>query len=508
MAVTWICALGIAALHGSLEHLAGKPEALGSAYSVEHVWRQLLQPSNWKWIALNGFGALSEAIAASLGIAAIGLLALASELRSIRTGGLRAVTARVAIMLCLLLGFAVALLMSAVFFIPPSRADHIAYGRYALPATIPIVAVGLLRFSRARAGRRRDGILALAAGIASILTMAMAFARLPPMTTTTWNYVNAPTLFIAQYETHIFEQSHNGWWEIGLCFVVVAGALHLIAAASRRGGITTYIAINVLIAALAWQTIPWPNARTYAVDANVVAAANAFEAVTGSPLCVDLSPELGLDVWFDIDMRWRMLNALPDTVRHDRRACSTALVAALNGTVQDPDGARLIAVERQRPLMKRYIGLFVEPGAALNTWKAKMPPVPREILAPLPEGEHRAHVDVLAVSAVPHLEVGDVLGLDVRVVNNGARSTWPATDVGPYPILLGARSYLGDKAQAVGEYRARLGRALAPGDSTTAHIDVGPFTRAGTYRVSVGIVQEFVAWFADTTDVLVEVRDR
>jgi len=507
MAALWLGVFSIAALHGPLENLAGKPAALSSAYNADQLLLRLLRPSTWPWIAWNGFGALTEALVSTLGTVAIGLTALAATFRA-DISDRRAMTPRTAVVLAVALGFAMALAMSATFFVPATRADQIAYGRYALPATIPLIALGLLRFTRDTTSRLRDALFAIVAGLASIVVLGFEFTRLPATTTSVWNYINAPLLYIAQHVMHFLDDAHGAWWEIGICFLGASALLYAAAIASRAAGVVAYVALNLAIAALCWGTVTWPNAHTNAANRDVATAANAFEPVTGTPLCAELSSELKSDLWIAIDMRWRALNGLSDARRPDGRPCAAASIEALPVTQLDQiDG--LIAIERRLPLMQGSVGLFVEPGAALETWKAKQPAVPRELLAPLPESERRASIELLAPSGTPfRVRTGGTLGLDVRVTNAGVSRTWPTSDAGPYPILLGARSFPGDQTNALGEYRVTFARPLAPGGSATSHIDVGPFPHAGTYRVSVGVVQELVAWFPETKEVVVEVGAR
>ena len=503
----WLAVVCIAALHAPLESLAGKPAALGSAYNADQLLLRLLRPSTWPWIAWNGFGALTEALVSSLGTVAIGLAALAASLRAALSDR-DAMTPRAAVVLAIALGFAMALAMSATFFVPATRADQLAYGRYALPATIPLVALGLLRLTLGTPSRLRDALFAISAGLASIALMGFEFTRLPATTTSVWNYINAPLLYIAQDALHFLDDTRGSWSEIGICFLGASALLYVAAIASRGAGIAAYAALNVAIAALCWGTVTWPNAHKDAANRDVATAANAFESVTGTRLCAELSNELKSDLWIAIDMRWRALNGLSDANRRPDRPCAAASIEALPlAPLDQVEG--LIAIERRLPLMQGSVGLVVEPGAALETWKARQPAVARELLAPLPESERRAGIELLPHSDAPsRVRTGGMLSLDVRVTNAGVSRTWPTSDAGPYPILLGARSFLGDDSKALGEYRVTFATPLAPNGSATSHIDVGPFPHAGTYRVLVGVVQELVAWFPETKEVVVEVSDR
>lgn len=507
LAIMWIAALGVGALHVPLENMAGKSAALGSSYSAGYMLRRLLQPSAWPWIGLNGFGALTEAVVSSLGIVAIAVAGLATDVVAVFKRDRKAEAPRIGVIVTIVLGFAVGLLMSATFFIPPHRADYLAYGRYALPAVVPLLAVGLLRFSLGAAARRRDASIALTAGLVGIVVMGIAFSRLPHAITHHWNYVNAPMLYVAQHATPWLAALKSSWLAIGISFAAAGGALHFLAVVSRAGGIGAYVVLNLYVALLGWLDVTSPGARTVNANRNVVAAANAFESVTGVPLCARLSNELERDFWIAIDMRWHTMNAQPDTIRDDARPCAAASIEVLKADAST-DAGRLVAIERRRPRMRDYVGLFVEPGPALAAWKAKMPPIPPETLAPLPEGERRARIVVAKPDSPLRLVAGEKLRLHAEVINTAARATWPDDDLAPYPIRLGARVFPRDSTEVVGEYRSTFETPVGPGETAAAHIDVGPFARSGTYVVSVGVVQERVAWFTEQRDIEVTVFDR
>jgi hypothetical protein len=507
LATMWIAAICICALHGPLENMAGKPAALGSSYSADYMLRRLLQPSAWPWIAFNGFGALTEAIVSSLGIVAIAFARLAFDIVATLKHDGRDAAPRTAVITAMVLAFVVGLLMSATFFIPPQRADYIAYGRYALPATVPLLAIGLLRFSLGRAARLRDALIAMLAGLSCIVVVGIAFSRLPTAITRAWNYVNAPMLYIAQHATPSLEALQNSWSEIGICFIAFGGVLYLVAMASRTSGFVAYVALNLCAAAFGWHLVTWQGARAVNMDRGVVAAANAFESVTGAPLCVKLSHDLDRDFWIAIDMRWHLLNAQPSTIRVDAQPCVVASVDILKGDASAQTD-RIIAIERLRPRMQNYIGLFVEPGSALVRWRSKMAPIPSETLAPLPESERRAFVGPMATDKLLGVRVGDKLDLGVRVINTALHTTWPAGSDAPFPILVGARVFTQNSSQAVGEYRTKFNAPVAPDTGATLHVGIGPFAQPGTYFVSIGVVQEHVGWFADTRDISVQVSSR
>jgi hypothetical protein len=264
---------------------------------------------------------------------------------------------------------------------------------------------------------------------------------------------------------------------------------------------------NVLIAAVGWYTTTLPMSRLYASDRRVVEAARTFEHVTGAPLCVQLSRRvIG---WHGIDFRWRLFDRMTDyTGRKNEAPCVVATIDYLDGHDPTDFAERLIATERPPPAMHESLGLFVDAGPARELWKSTSPRVRFESFMPLPDDERIAEVTIRQPVKPSRLSAGDTINVDAHVTNKSMRTTWPAIQDGPYRIWLGARTFLEGTDKAVGEYRARLAKSLAPGEAADVSIVIGPFAKAGRYRVDIGMLQEGVAWFPDRVELDIEVDEQ
>lgn len=491
----WIAMFAIAAAHFPVEHLAGKPMRLAAGYAPNAVIHHLAEPGAWKWVVLNLAGSTTEAVVASFGMLVVALIAVCAEARSWRAT-FAASAPRATVLLSAAAGLFIALLMSAIFFVPPQRPDHIAYGRYALPAVLPFVAIGVLQFARGEGRYRRDMFLAVATGLACVALMAYAFTRLPANIASGWNYINAPFLYLAQnYLSFV-----SAWWAVAACFGVGALAVGVATWKSGRVAIAVFTLTGLAVAAIGWRSQTWHLSRLYSEHRHVIEAANAFEGITGTALCINLARQMV--GWHGVDFRWRLLDHMADYRGLDDKPCVHAKVDHLkDGALDSP--MRLVATERPPPSMNESVGLFVEPGPALEAWNRRMPAVATDSFYPIPESDRRAEVALLQPSAPVRSRVGSSVTLTVRVTNKSARR-WAHIQDGPYPVWLGARAFEGEAT--LGEYRARFDHDVAPGESVDVDIAIGPFRKPGTFRINVGVLQEHVAWFPDRIDLLADVR--
>lgn len=499
LAAMWIIAIAVAALHAPLEHAAGKTAAWGSSYSADSVFGRLLSPGMWPWISLNLLGTTTEAIVGSLGVFVIALRAIASDLRGELFSRARRFTPQSALTLAVLLGMGAALMMSAIFFVPPQRADQIAYGRYALPALVPMLALGLLRFSGPVTQRRYDGIWAIATGMICIAVMGFGFTYVPENVTKIWNYINAPALFLFQATI----RSCGAWCAIGIYYLPLSCLVFAVSWRSGRGGITAYVLLNLLVAAAVWGVCTWQGSRLYNHDRYVTEAANGFQAVTGQPLCVTLMPKL--DLWHRIDLRWRLWARTSDAQRGDSGQCVRGWIDSLEASDVVRSGMRLIATERPSPIGVAPIGLFVESGPVLENWQRVRPLPTLDSFSHLPPEQRRASIDILKPVGPVSLTVATRFDVTLRATNASTSSTWASVQDGPYPILVGAKAVRDGDNEISSGSRARFTRTTGPGDSSEMKITIGPFKQPGVYRVTIGVLQELVAWYPGAQTIIVAV---
>ncbi|HEU4663674.1 MAG TPA: hypothetical protein VFS55_06560 [Dokdonella sp.] len=490
LAIAWLAMAAVSMLHGPLEKLAGTlASATGAGgYSLAAMLEHLITPTDWPWLASNLAGCTTDAIVASLGLIVVALRAAGSALRSDRWSPQS-----------LVLGAAVvatvgALLITAVFFVPPQRADQLAYGRYVLPTLVPLIAIGLVRLQGTPERRKRDLLWIVGAATAGIAMTAFAYDHLPAAAKASWNYVNSPLLYLAQVALpHL-----TAWLAISVCF---AGALSIFALALHRGATracATFGLLNLAFFALLWFRVTYPGSRDTASDRDVVDAARALSASVAGGVCLTLEP--GVDGWHRTDVGWRLFpqfaNASPGCVRGSVRTMAGPR----------PEDMRLVAVERPSPLpASAPLALFVQDGPEVEAFARSHTLFAAALLEPVPPNDRSAEVVVLGPPQPLRATVGAPLDLRIRVTNQG-RTPLATIDarITPHPVLAGAYAGIeGDDDQL--NFRASLPHAVAPGESVETDLRVGPFDRAGRYAVHVGIVQEHIAWFDGGTDVSIEI---
>lgn len=486
LALMWIVAIAIACLHGPLETLADRADKVARGHTVGHVWAQLITPSSWKWIALNLVGSTTEAIVGSIGLLVFAARGAVGDLRRATPTDTRPASCRTALVLAALLAFAAAVAVTGVFFVPPTRADQLAYGRYALPPLVPLLAFGVLRIFRCPTCRSRDAAWAIVAGATGILVMGVAFAGLPPGIARQWNFINAIDLYLAV----LFGPFDDVWVTMLACFVVAMVLVHFLAARSTTSSLALVALANLAIFATAWRIVTWPGSLHRNGGRQVVEAARAFEPVTGVPLCIRLDPA-AVETWHRVDLGWRLM---PQLSTHARMADACVPAAIRSASDVPRTGMRLVATERPSPVGVAPIGLFVASGPALDAFSRARPLPPEDAVTPLAKSDRRADVEVESVARGWNVDMGKPVHLRVRVTNRGTR-TWSATGSAflPHPVRIGAIASDGTHRSA--NYRSPLTRDIGPGETDVVTLDIGPFRNPGRYDVRVGVVQEHVAWF-------------
>ncbi|HEY6545798.1 MAG TPA: hypothetical protein VIZ64_12945 [Dokdonella sp.] len=486
LAVMWIVAITVASLHAPLEMLADRADKLARGHTPAFVWTRLTNPSSWNWIALNLVGSTTQAIVGSFGLLVFAARGAVGELRRATPADGHAAPARSAVLLAAFLAFAGALAVTAVFFVPPSRADQIAYGRYGLPALVPLLAFGVLRIFHRPVDRNRDAAWAIVAGATGILAMGVAFAGLPRGIATQWNFINAIDLYLAA----LLGPFDDVWITMLACFIFAMVLVHFLAARSVEFSLALVALANLAIFATAWRIVTWPGSLHRNDGRQVVEAARAFEPVAGLPLCIRLDPA-AVETWHRVDLGWRLL---PQLSTHARvpSACVPAAIRPADDAA--PTGMRLVATERASPAGVAPIGLFVASGAALDAFSRVRPLPPADAVMPLAKADRRAELEVVSDPRGWHVDLGTPVRLEIRVTNLGGE-TWSATgsEFLPHPVRVGAIA--SDGIHRPTNYRTALPRDIGPGGTDVVILKIGPFRHPGRYDIRVGVVQEHVEWF-------------
>lgn len=491
--IAWLFFFAVAALHGPIEAAAGRTAGHGGGYSVRLLLSRLVDPHNLPWIGANTIGAATEAVVTSFGLVVVALCWSATEWRrAVREGTWRN-SNRIAILTACVASWSSALLVTGAFFAPPDRADQIAYGRYALPTLMPLIAIALVRL-QAIAPRTRDVGWIIGAGIAGIAVSAVTYALLPEAARLNWNFLNSVGLYAAQRILPIAQP----WLSIAIWFLVSALALVWIARRCATSAVWTFVALNTLVASFVWITVVHPQSIQYSVGRPLIAAVRALDEAAEGRLRVTLAANV--DLWEAISLGARLF----PQIRPCPGECIVASIRPLEPL--PPRDERLVIVDPRSPLSAAPTALYVAPGSALDVY-ARDHEVPTEGFSPFAPEERNALVTIDPPSrAYVALRTGETAELRVRVVNYGSRTlTGPAGNLLPMPLRIGARLFLPEGAK---EYRGILDRPIAPGATGYGHIRIGPIERAGNYRLRLGVLQESVAWFdgSTETDVLVEHR--
>lgn len=493
VAALWLAAIAVAMLHGAVEAAAGLGRA-SSAGMLRDMLARLAEPANWKWLPFNFIGASTEAIVTSLGVAVVSARAIATELGDAWRGRL-GLSLRVTMLAAGALAMLASLGVTAAFFVPPQRADQLAYGRYALPTLIPLLAIGFFRLVGQRGARRRDFFWALGVGLACIVFTAFAYRGLPPIAQANWNFVNSIDLRLFN---HVVPGAHP-WLSIALCFAVLAG---LSGAAFRRSGFAGTMLFGVLnlgLFAMAWITICWPTSRYFADHRGIVDAVHAFADGSARKICLTLAPDM--DAWHRTDLTWQLFPQVGTSQAVD---CIDATISPLDhATTSD---LRLAAFEPPSPGSNAPIGLYLRPGIDFDDFARIVATPPEDFLKP--SAVEDRHADV-SVAGMPPLRtsVGSTLDVNVHVINRGSRAlpTIRNAEYLPYPILLNAQVDAGSRHF---QYRSALPQAIAPGEGIDAVLRIGPFPEPGRYDLRVGVAQEHVAWYAGAASIVLEVDSK
>lgn len=491
VAMLWMTAIVVTMLHSPLEVAAGRDYA-SSAGMLREMLSRITSGDNWKSLPLNFVGSATEAIVTSLGLVVIAARAIGREMRVAWLGPER-LPLRTTILAASAAAMLVALGVTAAFFSPPERADQLAYGRYALPTLIPLLAVGVLRLIVDPAQRKRDFLWAFVVGIAGLAITAAAYLKLSPAARANWNFVNS----IGLYLFHGVAFPDAPWLSIALCFVTLLTVLSLAFLRPGLRGAALYAALQLTLFAAIWSTITWPGSRHYASDRKVVDAVRAFAASGGRDLCVKLAPDV--DVWHRTDITWRLFPHIRAPQNSD---CIEATISPIR-SAHAPD-QRLAAFERPSPLGNNVaIGLFLRVGTDFEDFARVVATPPDGALSPSAMEDRSA--DVVITNSLPlRVAVGEPLDIHVRITNRGKHPLPAIQDAQllPYPIHLGAQA---DRGEEHLEYRTEIPVTIAPAQTMDAVIRVGPFDHAGPHALRIGVVQERIAWYEGAASATLEV---
>lgn len=489
--VLWIGAAMVAGMHFPLEWLAEKSSnAPATAYGLGSVVSKALRRDSIGQIIFNAFGAFSYLVIATFGLLILAVREAVPPAWSALRPGVQG-TPRDHVCLALLLALLTSIIVTAVYFVPPTRADQIVYGRYTLPTLLPLLVLGIGALP-APGQWLKVAAPALGAGLICVAVMALAFHFLPHPAPQTWVHINVIDLYVPFMLVRRID-----WLVIGGYFCAIAITLYAISYVSKQGAAFFFAMVGIAVAAAVTLTMTLPSNVGRATARQSEAAVRTFEAATGTPLCVSIAADV--DAWHSMDYRNWLFDRIDQSTQVDRQRCVPARIASLLAGRPDPREFRLVSTDIGIPY-----GLFVAHSPALEQFAASHKLPPANALEPIPADDRNADIEMDPSTQKLTAGVGVPLDLRVRVTNRGSRvlSSDPSGWL-PHPVLVGAHVDEGGKQRW--NYRSALPQSLAPGQSVDVTVRIGPIDRPGLYPIHIGVLQEHIAWFAGGIDTTLEV---
>jgi hypothetical protein len=490
--------VAVALLHSPLEWLAGKSSAHpATGFTTAQI---LARFSSWQaWL-----GAFRTLIGASMYVvvASFGVIAFAMRRPDahVANANRHQDSTTCLIWLACLLGLLACIATTAIFFAVPARLDHVVYGRYTLPAVVPLVSLGFLRLSARNGITRKHAMAVIGFGVATIAAVALLLSDWYPIPSPA-NLM--PLNIVALYGALVPQPAGRiSWLPIAVYF---AGASAVVIAATRRKawlGAAVFIALNLGVAAFFTCKFTLPGRLAYGRIDAVREVVRSFEDTTHERLCIGV--DSSLSDWRRVDYTARFFDHLAESSTIDPTRCTHGVFKPITkGGVGE--SLALIAVDdRVARASDPATGLFVEDGPALRKYaRTHALPAEQDYL-PLPPAARFSHVAIGDDGAGNTLEIGpgETRELAVTVENTSQGFAWPSSQ-SSYPVRAGARVLSGPSAWK--EARAPLPR-LKPGEAHEVRIRIGPFAQPGKARVEIGVLQEGVAWFDGSKVIEFDVR--
>jgi hypothetical protein len=403
------------------------------------------------------------------------------------------------IWLACVLGLLACIATTAIFFAVPARLDHVVYGRYTLPAVVPLVSLGFLRLSARNGITWKHAMAVIGFGVAMIAVVALLLSDWYPIPSPT----NLMPLNIVALYGALVPQTAGGitWLPLAVYF---AGASAVVIAATRRKawlGAAVFIALNLGVAAFFTCKFTLPGRLVYGRIDAVREVVRSFEDTTHERLCI--SVDSSLSDWRRVDYTARFFDHLAESSTIDPMRCTHGVFKPITkGGVGE--SLALIAVDdRVASASDPPAGLFVEDGPRSGNYARSHALPSEQDYLPLPAAARLSHVIIGdGEKKTRDIEVGDVRELVVTVENASRDHSWPSSRA-LHPVRVGARLLSGPSSWK--EARAPLPR-LAPGETHEVRIRIGPFAEPGKMRIEIGALQEGVAWFEGSEIIEFDVR--
>jgi hypothetical protein len=479
-------AVAVALLHLPLEWLAGKSSAHpATGFTTTQILARFSSWQAWFGMCRTAVGASMYVVVASLGL----VIFAAHRPRARRATESRSEnSAKYMVWLACMLGLLACIATTAIFFAVPARLDHVVYGRYTLPALVPLVALGFLRLSDRNGIAWKSATATIGIGVAMIGAVAVLLSDWYPIPSPDHLM---PLNIVALYGALVPQPPGRINWLPLAAYFVGASAMVIFAARHRaRLGAAVFIALNLCVAAFFTYKFTLPGRVLYGKIDAVREVMRSLEDATQNRLCIAIASSLS--DWRRVDYAARFFDHLDESTSVDPTTCTRGLFKPI--TQQDADESlALIAVDdRVASASDPAAGLFVEDGPALRTYARSHALLSTQDYLPLPPAARLSRIAIDADGAkTVAIETGETRELAVTVENASTDYSWPSSQA-LYPVRAGARRLAGPSSWR--ETRAPLPR-LKPGETHEVRIVVGPFVEPGKMRIEIGALQEGVAWF-------------
>jgi len=453
---------------------------------------RLLDPAVWTGVLpLRAAGQLWYLLAATLGVFALGVWELGRRAARPQPEGEEAAGTEAARVT--LLAMAAVFAASITVMIPALRSDHFLYGRYNEALLGPFLVAGIAMIAT---GSRRAVLPWWAGAMVVCALLGAALPRLLPA-----EGLAHPPMVLNVLGILVWNPpDYLGLLRSTLGAGVAAGALGLLALASRRAAVLGLALFFALSAVVVEQRLLFPFCRYWR---GIVTLQDTLRPLAPAAVSYERSRipgDFGINAyqfWLN-DIRFRLF----DAAAGEKPAEPLVIAPRAWG----PPGYRKMAAETVLDQV-----LWVAPGPLQAELERRGLLVPEASTAPLAPEALRSRIERLDGSGEVTAHSGATLRLRFRLAHAGRGAAWVPIHLADSPwgsVRLGALWFRAGEAVPVdgGGFRGELPRVLRPGEAAEVEISVpargvaGEPLAAGRYELEIGPVQEGVVWFAAAGD--------
>ncbi|HEX6864294.1 MAG TPA: hypothetical protein VF414_15800 [Thermoanaerobaculia bacterium] len=386
---------------------------------------------------------------------------------------------------------------SSVFLLRLLRADIAIYGRYSEAFLAPFLVAGLAGL---HGGLRRLPAALGTAALAGVLAEVLILGHPPEV----WQLVHQQMNLLGIMPAVLLL---GGLRLLRITALGMGAALLVQAVGAFRPRASAVLAGALFLAGAVWFHRSW-TVPTNNTGFQARSIPDAVHALKAPEVAYDLAGATH-DEYFAY--QFRLGDARMVLFDHRREPAPRELVISKKFFGDSQPGARLVFPER-------YIdqALWAVPGALQDRLGREGRLFPADWGAPLPPAALRSELAWIEPPAEPlRLGPGEAQRLPLRVTHRGHggdAAPWLPFDArqDPRGAVRIAMRWLGGDGAVLLDQRTELPRAVAPGETVEAVVELRATLPPGRYLVRIGMVQELVGWFDAagdrSLDLAVEVR--